>query len=40
VDDRKLGKEGREMKDFKEIAETKEAYWFKNSAGQLISVPK
>lgn len=29
-----------EMKDWKQIAETETAYWFKNSNGEIISVPK
>jgi hypothetical protein len=28
------------MQDWKQIKETKEAFWFKNSAGEIISVPK
>ena len=28
------------MRDWKQIKETETAYWFKNSAGEIVSVPK
>jgi hypothetical protein len=28
------------MQDWKQVTETETAYWFKNSSGEIISVPK